>query len=106
MQAYAVQIVSKANLIKYITTEKRAVSNENYSSLNFIFSSLNNLAIKWWRKTNRFKPTVANEIGDDLCFSSLLETKMAMKNVFIANRDEDNVIAILDKFVSVRDNFL
>jgi len=37
MQAYAVQMVSKADPIKYIITEKRAVSNENYSSLNFIF---------------------------------------------------------------------
>jgi len=28
-----------------------------------------------------------------------------MKNVFIANRDEDNAIAISHKFVSVRDSF-
>jgi len=55
MQAYAVQVVSKANPIKYITTEKSVVSDENYSSLNFIFSSLNILVTKERQKTIRFK---------------------------------------------------
>jgi len=45
-QAYAVQMVSKANPIEYMTTETCAISDKNYSSLNFTFSSLNNLAMK------------------------------------------------------------
>jgi len=31
--------------------------------------------------------------------------KIATKNVFIANRDEDNTVAILQKFISVGDDF-
>ena len=46
MQSNAEQVVSKADPIKHLTIEKRVVSDENYSSLNFIFSSLNNLAMK------------------------------------------------------------
>jgi len=51
MQAYAVQVVSNAD----ITVEKRTVGEENYLSLNFIFSSLNNLATKQRRKAIHFK---------------------------------------------------
>jgi len=38
-------------------------------------------------------------------FFSQLEAKIAMKNAIIADRDEDNAIAIPQKFVSVRDDF-
>ena len=55
------QVVSKADPIKYITIEKCAVRDE---------------------------------ISNGFSLLSLPETKIVVKNVFIANRDEDNVIVI------------
>ena len=44
-------------------------------------------------------------MSDGLSCLPLLETKIAMKNVFIGNRDEDNAISILHKFISIRGDF-
>jgi len=52
-------------LIYSSTTEKRTVSDEKHLSLNFIFSSLNNLATKQRQKMFVSKPTVADEIRDE-----------------------------------------
>ena len=108
MQPSAVQVVSKANPIKYITAKRCIVNDEDCSSLNFIFSSLNDIATKHRNIDEKpfvSKPTFVDEISNDLSFSSLVETKIAVKNVFIVDRDEDNAIAISHRFVYVRDDF-